>query len=107
MKQNEADRLAENLVMKFGLSLKASLDSGPEGQLVLLEPEGIHPNEGFKVNIQVGWRSLFLDLIPGKFAAELLHEMGSCSLEKKQIFSSVAKHILDEKGSLKFKINGI
>lgn len=107
MKQSEADRLAVNLVVKFGLPVKAVVNAGAEGQHILLIPEGVHPNDGYMVDIQVGWRNLYMQFIPGKFAADLVRQMGKCGPEGRKIFSSVAGHILQERGALNFKVNGM
>lgn len=106
MKQSEADRLASNLVSKFGLAVKATTHSGSDGQHVIIEPEDVHPNEGFAISILVGWRSLNIEFVPGKFAADLISYMSSASVENKHIFSGIAGHIIEEKGSLLLKING-
>lgn len=105
MKQSEAERLANNLVSKFGLLVKASTKMTQDGQIIIIEPEGIHPNEGFQVSIHIGWRSLFFELLLGKFAADLLEQMENSSIEKKQIFSNIAEQILNEKGVISFNIN--
>ncbi len=105
MEQIELERLANNLVSKFGLPIKASHKSSPDGEIIIIEPEGIHPNEGFQVHIKIGWRSLFFELSLGKFAADLLEQMEKSSLEKKHIFSNVAEQILNEKGVIILNIN--
>jgi 5-methylcytosine-specific restriction protein A len=105
MKQNEARQMAKNLVNKFGLSINASVNTGPDGPLVVLEPDDIHPNEGFQILINIGWRNLQIEFLPGKFAADLLHQMANCPFENKQMFSNVAGQILNEKGILTFKVN--
>lgn len=107
MKQNEADRLAKNLIAKFGLAVKVSLNTYNSEQVALIEPIGVHPNEGFQVRVHIGWRSLFFELVPGKFAGDLLQQMESCSLENKQVFSILVRSILDEKGLIYFRINDI
>jgi 5-methylcytosine-specific restriction protein A len=105
MKQNEAERLAGNLISKFGLPIKAIVKPGADAQLIILEPEGVHPNEGFKVQVNIGWRSLFIELSFGKFAADLVHQMGECSIEKKQLFVNISQEIINEKGVITFRIN--
>lgn len=105
MKQNEAERLADNLTRKFGLPVKATVTSVAEAQYVLIEPVGLHPNEAFKVRISVGWRSIQLEFLPGKFAAEIIYQMGAAPQEKKQIFVSISSEIIKERGILNFKVN--
>ena len=107
MKQYEADRLANNLVAKYGLPVKASIKSGANGQFVILEPEGVHPNEAFQVRVNIGWRSLLMELTFGTFAGDLLLQMGNCSVEKKQLFVNIAQEIINEKGVINFRINDI
>jgi len=106
MRQSEADRLADNLTQKFGLAIKALVNEGKEGHITLI-PEGVHRNEGFSLSIQIGWRSLEIEFVLGKFAADLLRQMGESSHEKKKLFSSVAQQILKERGSLVFRINDV
>ena len=105
MKQNEADRLVDNLNLKFGLPMHASLTTGENGQNIFLTPKENHPNESFKVQITIGWRSLHITLIPGKFAADFLEQIANSSVEKKHIFSDVAYKIVAEKAILSLKIN--
>lgn len=107
MKQNEADQLAQNLGLRFGLPVKAKINTGSNSQDVIIEPDGIHPNEGFSVHIQIGWRSLALQYIPGKFAADLIQQMGNASKEKRLLFSSIAQHLMNERGTLSLTINGV
>lgn len=106
MKQSEADRLAENLTLKFGLPIKAAVNESKEGNVALV-PVGVHRNEGFSLHIQIGWRSLEIEFVLGKFAADLLQQMGDSSREKKQVFSNVVQYILKERGSLTFRINDV
>jgi 5-methylcytosine-specific restriction protein A len=106
MKQNEADRMVKNLLNKFDLPLKATLKASSNSILVVIEPEGVHPHEGFAIHIESGWRSLYIDYVPGKFARDLVDQMAASNREQKAIFSHVAKHIIEERASLVFKING-
>jgi 5-methylcytosine-specific restriction protein A len=107
MKQNEADRLAKNLVTKFGLPMRAVVELNSAGQKIVVIPEGIHQNEGFQVVVTVGWRSLLIELVPGKFAASLLDEMALCSMEKKLVFSTIAQEISKHKGVLTMHVNDV
>lgn len=97
----------KNLFSKFNLSLKATVKSGEDRQLVVIEPEGVHSHEGFAVHIESGWRSLYIDYIPGKFARDLLDLMAAASIEQKAIFSHIARHIAEERAILVFKINDV
>lgn len=106
MKQNKADKLAKSLMAKFGLGVTASVTSDSNGRHIVIRPVDIHPYEGFSIDVIVGWRSLKIDFIPGKFAADLLNQMSLAPMERKHVFSVVAHHIMKKKGTLMFVVNG-
>lgn len=107
MKLNELDRLIYNLVNKFGLPLKGSQETAPEGQTIVLTPDGIHPNEGFKVTIKIGWRSLSIEFVPGKYAADLIEQMSKAPKSNLDIFASIANQIINQRGTIILKINDL
>ena len=105
MEQNEANKLAANLVSKFGLALNATVDKTSDDPVVYLQPEGLDTSEGFQVKITIGWRSLYFDVIMGKFAADLLQQFGNSSKQSKFNFTNLCQHIIAERGEINFKIN--
>jgi 5-methylcytosine-specific restriction protein A len=107
MKQSEVDRLAANLSAKFGLPIRGFVTAGSNGQEIILEPHEVDSNEGYRIRVQIGWRSITIDLEPGKFAGEVIREMGRADLQSRVMFSNIAEQIMQERGQLKFEVNGL
>ncbi len=105
MKQSDANELSRYLVDKFGLSVKATVSTDSNRQYFLVEPTELHPNEGFHIYLHIGWRSIKLEFVPGKFAGELVASMGNANIEQKQVFTNLTKLIQEEKGQFTFKVN--
>jgi 5-methylcytosine-specific restriction protein A len=105
MNQNEANKLAANLVMKFGIGLTAVFNSKDGEDSVFLTPSDTHPNDTFQIHIKIGWRTLQFELLLGKFAGDFLNEMANVSNEKKQLFTNLVKHTLLDNSIISFKIN--
>ena len=105
MNQNEANKLAANLVLKFGIGLTAVFNNKDGEESVILTPSDTHPNDSFQIHIKIGWRSLQFELLLGKFAGPFVNEMAEAPNDKKQLFTNLVKHIVLDNSSITFKIN--
>jgi 5-methylcytosine-specific restriction enzyme A len=107
MWQADPVRLAEDVSRYFGLHLegKGSHSSTGEFQIELV-PVGVHPNESFRVQLQLGWRSLNAAFVPGAFASHLISEMGHLAPTRRTVFSRLAEQCLADSARIHFRING-
>lgn len=107
MKQSEAERLANNLSLRYGLEWAAQTRSDANGQFVELTPAGIPASEGYAIQIRTGWRSLSLRLNFGRYAGDLVEHMGAAGLQGRTIFASIARQMTKDKGMINFTVNSI
>lgn len=99
--------LAEDISRHFGLQFQGEGSRGPTGEgLIQLAPVGVHPNESFRIRIDLGWRSLQAAFIPGAFAGHLISEMGHAAAVRRAVFLGLAEKCLAENAKLTIKING-
>lgn len=106
MKPIDAAKLGLNISTKFGLPVHAFVRNSSEGEFVIFAPQGVHPNDGFSVRVKIGWRSLLIDFVLGKFARNLLEEMSKSSAAQRALFSKVATEVLKDRASISLTING-
>jgi 5-methylcytosine-specific restriction enzyme A len=103
----DATRIAASLSHYYGLPLTGHTRRDKEGApRVELYPSGIHQNDGFCVQLTLGWRSLRGEFVPGPFAGPLIQEMGRASHSDKRVFCALAERISREGGTLELEING-
>ncbi len=103
----DAGRIAEQLTVHYGLPLSGHSKQDEDGhEYVELYPDGVHRNDGFCVRLNLGWRSLKGEFVPGSFAAPLIEEMGKASDEDKAVFSALVKRMQAERGTVEMQVNG-
>ena len=107
MWQANPTRLAKEISSHFGLHLGGELGKTPAGDTrILLAPLGVHPNEAFQIQIEVGWRSLKAEFVPGTFAGPLIAQMGMTDSGGRTVFSGIAQKCASENGRIEMVVNG-
>ena len=72
-----ADRLAEILTDRFGVSIGGEAIDDSDGKRAIFRPVEIPPTQGFAVEVLIGWRTVEVLFISGTYAAQLLGSMGN------------------------------
>lgn len=72
---------------------------------VEIRPADAHPNEGFTISVELGWRSLKLEFRPGPFAGPLIAEMGAASKDARRAFVRLAEGCASHGGQVTLAIN--
>ncbi len=107
MWQADPVRLAEDISKHFGLHLQGQGSRAATGEfLIELAPVGVHPNESFRIRLELGWRSLQAAFVPGPFAGHLISEMGNAANVGGTVFRRLAEKCLAENARLTMRING-
>src|SRR5271170_1982796 len=107
MWQADPVRLAEDISKYFGLHLEGAGSRAATGEfLIELAPVGVHPNESFRIRLELGWRSLRASFIPGPFAGHLISEMGHAAPAGSVVFHRLAERCLTENAKITMRING-
>jgi 5-methylcytosine-specific restriction enzyme A len=78
-----------------------------EGEVFYIRPADVPPTIGFAVEIQIGWRSLEAQFIPGPFAAELVQAMEHSDAQQRIAFRAFASAAVAAGANLTFKINSV
>jgi 5-methylcytosine-specific restriction enzyme A len=102
----EAARLADTLSEQYGLPLTARSFHDQHGLHLILEPTDLHPHDGFRLQVTLGWHRIIAVFIPGQFAAGLLAAMGQTTHEKRIVFCSLTRSITKRNGSVHLTVNG-
>jgi len=101
-----AENLAGILSAESGLDLRGELISGDNGNKIIISPAGFHPAEGFKIKIQLGWKTINASFVLGNLAKALLFEMRLAFAKNRSIFNLMANNIQENGGILSVNING-
>lgn len=105
--QNSIKRITDKLTEKYGLSMTSILGSDEKGTFIKFMPVELHEAEGFSIRTVIGWRSISVEFIPGKFSALLIKTMGEADAEKRTIFKSFAELAVSKSGHLIMRVNGL
>jgi 5-methylcytosine-specific restriction enzyme A len=100
------DHIARVLTFRHGLGIYANSTNSPKGLIVEFYPIDVHANESFKIQIILGWRSVEAVFVPGKFAANLIRDMGDADKDQRAAFCALAGSILESNSTLNMRING-
>jgi len=107
MWQADPNRLAEDISLHLGLHFEGSSGKTEAGESrMFLAPVGVHPNESFRLMIELGWRSIRATFVPGAFASHLIYSMGLAVSEGRIGFSPIVEKCLSEKAKVHLAING-
>lgn len=103
---SEAAALAHDLTERFGLPLSGIRGHDTDGHFVELRPSGLHPHEAFAIRVRPGWRSVGVELVPGRFAGDLVRAMGHADATSRATLSSIAAMVTADRGSVRMLVNG-
>lgn len=92
---------------RIGLAINAKLTTTGDGQTCECFPAGAHPNESFAISFHLKWRSAEAVLMPGRFSAQLIHQMGKATVEGRQIFASFSQALESKRIKIQMRVNGV
>lgn len=101
----EIQAIAEKLTSQFGLTFVASEGSNEIGPFVDLRPVDIEPAEGFKLRVQVGWRSVEVAFVLDAYSAQLLKAMNRAEPARREVFGHMAAEAMRSGVSVRLLIN--
>lgn len=107
MRMINFNKIGLTLTEKYGISLITKNGKDNEGIYIDLIPTDLDKNEGFIIHTSIGWRSISVDFIPGKFSALLIKTMGEAALGKKEIFKAFIKLAVENGEQIILHINNI
>ncbi|MBI9046667.1 MAG: HNH endonuclease [Anaerolineaceae bacterium] len=100
------NQFINQLINQTGLELDWHIKEVHTNNLrCVLQPSGIFPAEGFRIEITPGWKSIVMTFLPGNLARELLHDMGKSGEEKKAAFARMSLYIRSNGGNIDLEIN--
>ena len=102
----EVQAIAEKLTTQFGLTFGISEGKDELGPFVDLRPVDLEPPEGFKLRVQVGWRSVEVTFMLDAYSAQLLKAMNRAEAAKRELFSHMASETMRSGASVRLLING-
>lgn len=103
----ETHRLAESLTTRFGLELEVSERKVSSGHELTIYPLDIAPTISFKIEIQLGWRTINAKFKPGNYASELVHKMNAATNTQKAAFSAYSDSLISKGANIDLKINSV
>jgi 5-methylcytosine-specific restriction protein A len=107
MWQADPTRLAEEISGHFGLHFEGTSGRNEAGEVrIYLAPVGVHPNDSFRLSIDLGWRSLRATFLPGAFASHLIHSMGTAASFGQVNFSRIVDKCESENAKVHLVVNG-
>lgn len=101
----DASALAAYLTARFGLPLSGRRYTNSDGGGIELRPSEVYPSAGFLIRVQLGWRSLSVEMIPGSFAGDLIREMGEADRGSREGLAAIARLVREERGSVRMIVN--
>ena len=103
----EPQHLEKIITGETGLDLEAGTGTDTEGQRwYLLRPRGLPNDYTFAIRTTLGWRRLRIDFEPGKFAGELLTDMGHADETGRAAFRAVLTDCRNLGAQIDLQING-
>lgn len=98
-------QISRSLASRFGIAFTVTAGEDSDGPWLDVLPADLHPNEGFTVRTQFGWRSVSATFRPGKFSADLIAEMDASARAGSPAFRAMARLLEQEGGKLSMAIN--
>lgn len=92
---------------RFGIAFTVQRQTTANGPVFRIRPADLPPTIGFAVEIQIGWRSLETQFLPGSFAAELVQAMEHSEAQQRVAFRVFAGAAIAAGASLVFRINSV
>ncbi len=106
MNKSIAEFIVENVQSRIGVDVNVGF-SEKEPVHFDICPEGAHPNDSFIVRFSPGWRSVCVELLPGKYSAQLIAQMGRAPTDARNVLATFGSVIELRKAKLTFRVNGI
>lgn len=101
----EPHQIGRALASRFGIAFTVTVGKDSDGPWFDVMPADLHPNEGFTVRTQFGWRSIGASFRPGRFAADLIGEMNATAESGAPAFVAMARLLDQAGGKLAMSIN--
>jgi hypothetical protein len=92
MTKEELNDLTALVSKTVGLRLVPAQGKNATGEYVDFGCAELEKNEGFGVHVQLGWRTIEVQFVPGTYAAPLLLEMGTAAAERAATIASFASY---------------
>jgi 5-methylcytosine-specific restriction protein A len=103
----EAHDLQRAVQTRFGIAFTVRRQTTAEGTAFRIRPADLAPTIGFTVDIQIGWRSLEAQFVPGSFAGELVQAMEHSDAHQRVAFRIFAYATVSAGANLTFRINSV
>jgi 5-methylcytosine-specific restriction enzyme A len=102
-----ADRLAEILTDRFGVSIGGEAIDDSDGKRAIFRPVEIPPTQGFAVEVLIGWRTVEVLFISGTYAAQLLGSMGNANADQRATFAAFIRSAMNDGARVTFRANNL
>ena len=104
----EPPHLEKVISEETGLAFEAGTGIDAEGQRwYLLCPRGVPADHTFGIRTTLRWRRLRIDFEPGKFASELLVDMGNADADGRAAFSAVLADCRNLGARIDLQVNSV
>lgn len=106
LNNNFAEFIAKRLSQLTGLELQGRvIDESGNNKIVIL-PSDVHPSKGFRVVLELGWKTIKANFELGNLAGQFVKEMKIAFKENISSFLNILIFLEDEGAELKIFING-
>ena len=103
----EPQHLERLITGETGLAFEAGTGVNTEGEpWFLLRPRGLPVDHTFSIRATLQWRRLRIDFEPGKFAGELLRDMGQADDTGRTAFRAILTDCQRRGADVKMSVNG-
>jgi 5-methylcytosine-specific restriction enzyme A len=102
----EASALARLISDECGLPFDGRAVTGSKDRVIELFPAGVPLQHTFAIRTTVGWRSVEVAFIPGKYSADFVALMGEAGPGARGCCSAVLSKCVDDGATVTFRING-
>jgi 5-methylcytosine-specific restriction protein A len=107
MMRLEPSQLEQVVFKETGLDLQAKTYLSGRGQRNFrLKPRNLPQDHTFTIRTAIEWRRIHIDFEPGKFAGELLRDMGQADEDGRNAFRAILSDCIQRGAELDFRVNG-
>lgn len=104
----EPNQLKKSLLMETALDFEVNTGLDKDKQRwYSLRPHGLAPDHTFIIRVTVDWRRIRIAFEPGKFAAELLGDMGRTDETGRAAFCAILSDCQNRGAEIEFQVNGV
>lgn len=100
----DSSHLSYALTERFGLAVTAESEKVSEGYRITLWPANIAQTISFRIELNLGWRTISAVFEPGNFAASLVNSMNAAAPEQRAAFSVFADSLKSKGAQIIIKI---